>query len=90
MTKEEYDLKKKQLDQAYEKSKIALAKEFALSNNPHQVGEIISDTNGRTIKIEKIQVYLAYGNPKCVYSGVWLKKDGTPNKRGEIESIYQK
>lgn len=63
--------------------------EYANENNPHKVGDVISD-HSITIKIQKISV--SFGSqriPQCVYDGIILKKDGTPNVRGKTDTVYQ-
>lgn len=76
----------------FEVDKKTLAKEFAFANNPYKIGDIITDHNN-TIKIDTIKWamgrYWETELPYCVYYGVALKKNGTPNKKGTIEAIYQ-
>lgn len=92
ITNEDYDLCLKEINEHFEKEKSKLAKRFAYSNNPYKVGDIITDNVG-SIKIELIQ-YTKGGNfirkyPECVFTGVELKKDLTPTKKGEKRTIYQ-
>jgi hypothetical protein len=91
MTKEEYQSK---CDEHHLKIK-SLAKEYALSNNPYKIGDIVNDHTG-SIKIEKILLrrkwFIAkreFEYPQCIYIGVELTKKGEPNKRGYKRSIYQ-
>jgi hypothetical protein len=93
MTIEEYNAGIKSINERAELTKKQLIREYALSNNPYKIGDIIRD-HASIIKIDKIQVYLSYNEPCCVYSGPELKKDGTsklPKKNGETirTSIYQ-
>ena len=48
--------------------------QFAKENNPYKIGDIIS-SNGISIKIEVISVYLDV-IPKCKYTGTKINKDG--------------
>ena len=61
--------------------------QFAKENNPYKIGDIIS-SNGISIKIEVISVYLDV-IPKCKYTGTKINKDGKLSKKGEVRSIYQ-
>lgn len=89
MTREEYNerliaIRKESNDREYN-----LATEYAMSNNPYKVGDIIEDHRGK-LKIEKIKVrYGCYEFPYCYYLGVELKKDGTPYKRQTGRYIIQ-
>jgi len=80
------------IEAKFEIEKKTLAKEFAFANNPYKVGDIITDHNV-TIKIDTIKWYMGrhWDNelPYCIYQGVALKKNGTPNKKGTIDNIYQ-
>ncbi len=92
MTKQEYDERLAALKKQYEKAKNDLAIEFAKSNNPYKVGDILS--NGRrnvTISVEKITYRYGYdGTPYCVYHGTALKKDLTPRKVNPLtDAIHQ-
>jgi hypothetical protein len=90
MTKEEFDKAKISLEQEMKRRKSQLIKEFAFSNNPYKLGDIVTDGN-KKIKIEEI----GYGMlpmasyPECFYKGEWLKKDGKPYKNKRYATIYQ-
>jgi len=90
MTKEEYYKQRRLIDQQAQKDKMTLAYEYAMSNNPYAIGDIISDHH-ITIKINKIKVKFAFGDdyPQCVYTGQCLRKDGKPFKKPKIDWIYQ-
>lgn len=89
MTQEEYLSRLGFLKKAYEVDKKNLAIEFAMSNNPYKVGDVIEDRVGK-LKIGKIKVddFLLH-KPSCIYYGVELKKDGTPCKRQTGRCVYQ-
>lgn len=89
MTKEQYDLAKKELEKEFEEKKKFLAIDFARENNPYKQGDIISD-HYKTIKIERWKTtYGGFGYPSLIYYGTALKKDGTPAKNQKENAIYQ-
>ena len=91
MTKEEYQLKYKEITEQEDERKKSLAKDYANSNNPYKIGDIIKD-HDRSIKIEDIHysLYKAIDVfPCCVFYGTELTKKGELNKRGKKRMIYQ-
>lgn len=82
MDKKEYNERLARIEKEYEKAKEALAIECAKSNNPYQVGDILSNGGSTIIRVDKISYHYGYGGelPYCVYSGMALKKDLTPRK----------
>jgi hypothetical protein len=90
MTKEEYKSKVIEINNDCELKLKSLAKEYALSNNPYKIGDVVAD-NSKTIKIEKIQFTLGglQSTPECVYTGIELTKKGEPYKNGNKRSVYQ-
>lgn len=88
MTKEEYNIKLKQIEIDSENAKKELYKEYAISNNPYKIGDIISD-HVKTIKIESWKYYKSFGLPQCVYRGIRINKDGTIAKKQDNNTIYQ-
>ena len=95
MTKEEYLEKIKDIRKRCQDEINALGVEYAKSNNPYKIGDVISD-GVETIKIGRVQpvlasyIHVSAGFPVCRYYGVQLKKDGTPKKRQDpTSSIYQ-
>ncbi len=89
ITKEEYKKQLAELEARHKKERHAVISAFALSQNTHNIGDIIKDHTD-TIKIDKILPSLTLGGyPECVYYGPLLKKDGTPKKNGNRGSIYQ-
>jgi hypothetical protein len=87
MTLEEYNAKKDNLRTEYELNVAKLKKEYALSNNPYKIGDIIEDQSNK-IKIEFWKFYMT-DPPQLVYCGIRLNKDGTPNKKGDKEDVFQ-
>ena len=90
MTTEEYKHKIAKLNETFEREKSLINREYAFSNNYLKKGDIVTDHLG-SILIEKIQFTTSFttGMPCCVYTGVELKKDGTPTKAAKIRSIHQ-
>lgn len=74
-------------DEAINKKKL-LAIEYAIANNPVKVGDIFTDNIG-SIKVEKTSVAIIHKVPSCIYTGIELKKDGTPIKSGKRREAYQ-
>ena len=50
--------------------------------------DIIEDHHTRII-VESIEIFCGCSFPSCKYSGPRLKKDNTPYKSGEIDTIHQ-
>jgi hypothetical protein len=72
------------------RARIANAKlSYAKANQKHQIGDVIQSNNDYKIVIEKIKYSTMSYPPEAVYYGPWLKKDGQPNKKHEINYIYQ-
>ena len=92
MTFEELELDLKLIESDFNKKKKEKIIEYCKSNNPHNVGDIISNKDSTTIiKIEKITFSsgMLRLKPECVYNGARLKKDLTPYKSGEKDVIWQ-
>ncbi len=91
MTPEEYKSKIEAIKLKADIEENTVAKEYALSNNPVKVGDIIKDHIG-TLKVKAIKWCkgYTYDLPTCVYSGVELKADGiTPCKKQTGRYVYQ-
>lgn len=77
-------------EERFEAKKKLLAKEFAFSNSPYKIGDIVEDHLGK-IKIEDTK--WAWGSfdalPYCVYIGVIINKDGKPSKKNEKRKVHQ-
>lgn len=85
MTEKEYQERLESL----RKMRIELDTEYALSNSPYKIGDIIQD-HYHTIKIEKIKFANRYdGTPQCVYYETELTKTLQPKKRQTDISMYQ-
>jgi hypothetical protein len=82
MNKEEYIKAEKAIKEEFEGKRKQLAREFAFSNNPVKIGDVISD-HYRTIRVLKLLWGRNLGDPfPCmVYRGVRLTKKGEPSKR---------
>ncbi len=90
MTEEEYDEKLQKIEKEYAIKKHTLSINFAKSNNPYKIGDIIRD-HYETIMIDKIKTNLASwcSYPSCVYSGILVTKKGIPFKNGKRGTVYQ-
>lgn len=89
MTQEEYRERVKHIYEDFQRRIKELEEEYALSNNPYKVGDIIEDHIGK-LKIEEIKTEKYLGDlPFCAYYGIELKKDGTPCKRQTGRHIHQ-
>lgn len=63
--------------------------EYARSNNPIKMGDIITDHVG-SIKVEGIKNTVPSSEkPQCIYYGIELKKDLTPMKKQSNRHVYQ-
>lgn len=79
------------LETDYKAAVRAVARKFAIVNNPYKVDDVISDQT-KTIKIKQIKYdvnMFSGGLPQCVYVGDILKKDGTPSTKYGEGQIYQ-
>lgn len=82
MNKEEYLKAEKALEAEFEEKRKQLAREFAFSNNPVKIGDIITG-HCKTIRVEKLLWCrsFVYPFPYMFYRGVRLTKKGEPSKR---------
>lgn len=92
MNKEEYTAKVNELKEKFKKEEKTLAKEYAFSNSPVKVGDIIKD-HANTIRVTEIKFAMS-GTftaefPQCVYYGDNLNKSGQISKRNPIGTIWQ-
>lgn len=90
MEQQEYKERLVKIQQEAERQKRNLAVEYALSNSPYDIGDVVKDHLGY-LKIEKVDVTVTFGSqiPECVYYGVELKKDLTPMKSQTGRGVYQ-
>lgn len=86
MTPKELQKALEQIEKEHEEKRKNVIREYALSNNPYKVGDIIED-HAEKIKITKILVSIFHR--KCVFEGIRLKKDGTPYKHNTQARIFQ-
>lgn len=90
MTKDELTTKIKELDRQHKVALNRVYKEYALSNNKVELGDVVVDGN-ITIKVEKLGFYKkSSGESAMRYHGPRLKKDGTSYKSGECCNVYQR
>jgi hypothetical protein len=88
MTKEEYDELKRSMRARHEKEEFELAKQFALSNNKHEVGDVIEDHIGLG-EIIKIQLDAYSKPPACVYLCKELTRKKEYKKNQSQRRIWQ-
>lgn len=88
MTKEEYDQALKGLKESYDQKKTELMKDYARSNCPYSVGDILKDHIG-IIRVERIGYYLTEP-PQCMFYGTELTVKLVPNKKHTRREMYQK
>lgn len=88
MTKQELKEQLITLYYQYELGKKVVFKNYALSNNPYYIGDIVTD-HVASIKIESIGIHVSNGEAECRYEGIQLNKDGKPSKRQDHNIIYQ-
>jgi hypothetical protein len=88
MTELEYKEALKELAAEYENNKVALAKDFAISNNTVKYGDIITDHIG-SLEVKRMTVSTFSKQPQMVYYGIELKKDLTPMKNQTNRAVYQ-
>ncbi len=90
MTKEKFDNKIKEINDAKNKAIKQLKYKYAMSNNKYKVNDVIEDHIGKG-KIEEITAISgAFGNyGECLYRCLELKKDGKPKKNKNVRQFYQ-
>lgn len=89
MTRDEYNLKMKDLENEFRNKRTALTREFVLSNNPYKVGDILQDRKN-IIRVERISCDYFGRAPECIYYGTQLNEDLTPKKTQDYKSfMYQ-
>jgi hypothetical protein len=89
MNFEEYEQKLKELKDEFNQKELDLRRELVAANSPYKIGDKVTDHIG-TIVIEKMGCGWGYSNKPCAtYFGIELKKDGTPNKKGNKRMVWQ-
>lgn len=88
MTEQEYKNKLRELHNEFEERKAALKTEYALSNNPYKVGDILRDP-WQIIKVIEVRVarHVCGEFPECVYFGVQLTEKLVPRKRQDVNPM---
>ena len=90
MTEQDFDAEIIRIESEAKIQKNKLYIKYAESNRTNNVGDIITD-HLCTIKVEKFVVRFPGLSryPSIVYSGIKLKKDLTPYKNGDWDTIWQ-
>lgn len=84
MTKEEYESGLAALEREYKAKCNELARNYAMSNNPYNIGDILQD-HYQIIKVERIGWgHNLRGLPECWYRGTQLTKKLEPKKRQDL------
>lgn len=91
MTQEEYNEKMKAAKLELERKQDAINIEYAESNNPYKVGDIIEDHigKGQIISWSPTKLYLE-NYPCLLYKCHNLLKSGKVSKKEPIRNIYQR
>jgi len=93
MDSETFIKQREELKQEYDVKEKKLCREYAFSNNPVNLGDIIEDDNGTRLCVTEIKYHI--GNsmknelPFCVYYGEEYTKQNRPRKYAQVKSIYQ-
>lgn len=87
MNQETYKLKLEIIEQTFNRDRLKLYEEYAISNARFKVGDIIKDHRW-VMRVERIKTYKFGSFPEAVYCGPQLKKDLTPMKNGNVVEIY--
>ena len=93
MDKKEFERKLQDIAHDYTVKKNALCREFALSHNTVNPGDIITDHIG-SIRVANIRFYISpssssSGLPMCVYRGPMYTKAKKPFRSGKNRDVYQ-
>ena len=90
MTEQDFDAEIIRIESEAKIQKNELYLKYAESNRTNNVGDVITDGSS-TIEIKKHVVRFTGLSryPDIVYSGIKLKKDLTPYKNGDWDTIWQ-
>jgi hypothetical protein len=89
MNAEEYKEQMKLLKEKHKQIEWELTKQFVDDNNPYKKGDVVTDHIGPVL-VEQIGYYRnSWGEPSATYSGIELKKDGTPKKNNPKREVFQ-
>jgi hypothetical protein len=85
MTETEFKTKRAELKREYHAQLVRLSSDYAFSNNPHKIGDIISDETG-PIEIEVIRwvTVLESDFPQCIYTGKDLRSSAEAGTKRSI------
>ena len=88
MNYEEYLKKGKELQNEFKGKELNLMKEYVTSNNPHKVGDKVTDHKG-SILIKNIGFTWGYNEPCATYTGLELNNDGSAKKKEIQRTTFQ-
>jgi hypothetical protein len=90
---EKHKLETEEMELRHQSEMKSVWREFASSNNPVKVGDIVADSSDR-IRVDKIQYLfqaptIGWDVPSCRYRGYRLRKDGKEFKDCSRGYVYQ-
>jgi hypothetical protein len=90
MTNEEYITRFNKIEEDCKNKKWELMRQYCASNNPYHKGDVLVSVGGNMIEVEKIRVRATLGSkiPELKYTGKRLRKDLTPYKNSEENTIF--
>jgi len=89
MNPAEYEVQIIQLRRKHQAELIDLMKQFVDDNNPYKAGDTVTDHVG-SLYIKRTGYHMTHnGTPCATYTGVELKKDGTPSKKQTGRTVFQ-
>lgn len=88
MTEEEFRNAVNEIERERDRKLKELRLKCAKSNQRYNIGDIIEDSIGRRILIDKLYISSDFYRPEIYYSGLTLTKKGVPNKRNDRISVF--
>lgn len=91
MTKEEYEVAVRDIEEQAQKSKAVLCRRYVLEHpDTRPAGSLIHSDSGEHIIVQKVLTYIGLGRtvPEAVYRGDQCSKDGKPHKTKKVIDIY--
>lgn len=91
MKEAEFKSKLSELKESYVRNVKSLEREFAFSNQSHNINEKISNNIGTVIVVDTVKYGTKFGGkfPECAYQGYVLTKEGNPRKDKQRDTIFQ-
>lgn len=91
MKETEFKHKLKEIRESHVREIKLLEREFAFSNQSHNINDTISNDRETTIVIDTVKYGTKFGGkfPECAYQGYVLTKKGKPRKDKQRDTIFQ-